>query len=267
MGAADTISPIVVTTVPINGASSVGAGAAPPTPQSGQTNVADVRTKIFGPTSPDIIIRFSESISSATVSTNTIQVVDAGAFIPGGGAPPAIAPAPGFPKLKSMQDGASLPSNGFEIVWRADPELGGLPFGTQVQATVIGSDGGVNTAPIKDRSDNALLLSYVFQFQTIAPPNLPVNPEPEYAVWFSASDRVGAIDAINQKEIALTLRGLADHADPANVLPTRPTRSRRRATSACRSTRTRSRWTRAPTAPRATRSPTSSRSSPARSSW
>ncbi len=218
VGAADTIAPIVVTTVPVNGASGVGAGAAPPAPQAGQTNVADVRTKIFGPTSPDIIIRFSESISSATVSTNTIQVVDAGAFIPGGGAPPAIAPAPGFPKLKSLLDSASLPSNGFEIVWRADPTLGGLPFGTQVQVTVIGSDGGVNTAPIKDRSDNALLVSYVFQFQTVAPPNLPVNPEPEYGIYWSASDRVGVIDTINQKEIALTVRGIQTTPIIQNVL-------------------------------------------------
>jgi len=218
VGFADTIAPIVVTTVPVNGASGVGAGAAPPTPQPGQTNVADVRTRIFGPTSPDMLIRFSESIASSTVSTNTIQVVDAGAFIPGGGAPPAIAPAPGFPKLKSLLDASSLPSNGFEIVWRADATQGGLPFGTQVQVTVVGSDGGANTAPIADRSGRQLLLSYVFQFQTIAPPNLPENPEPEYGVYYSASDRVGVIDTINQKEIALTFRGLQTTPIIQNVL-------------------------------------------------
>src|SRR5438045_1005926 len=89
------------------------------------------------------------------------------------GHPVDNAPAPGFPKLRSLFDHSSLPSNGFEIIWRADPALGGLPFGSQVQLTVVGSDGGANGAPIRDRSDNPLAVSYQFQFQTIAPPVLP----------------------------------------------------------------------------------------------
>ena len=61
-------------------------------------------------------------------------------------------------------------------------------------------------------------MSYVFQFQTIAPPLLPQNPEPEYAIYWSASDRVGVLDTINQKEIA-------------DVFPGRPDDARHRATS------------------------------------
>ena len=218
VGAIDTIAPIVVVTSPVNLSSGVGAGVPPPAAQPGQTNVADVRTTIFGPTSPDIIIRFSESVDAATVSPNTIQVIDAGSPA---AVPPVIPPAPGYPKLKSIVDGSSLPSNGFEIVWRADPVAGGLPFGTQIQVTVVGADGGVNTAPIRDRSNVEMATSYVFQFQTIAPPSLPVNPEPEYAIYWSASDRVGVIDSINQKEIAETYLGTKTTPINRNFLPNR----------------------------------------------
>ncbi len=218
VGAADTIAPIVVVTSPVNLASGVGAGVPPPAAQPGQTNVADVRTTIFGPTSPDIIIRMSESVDAATVSPNTIQVIDAGSPA---AVPPVIPPAPGYPKLKSIVDGSSLPSNGFEIVWRADETSGGLPFGTQIQVTVVGSDGGANSAPIRDRSGVELAVSYLFQFQTIAPPSLPVNSEPEYSVYWSASDRVGVLDTINQKEIAQTGLGTQTTPIQRNYLPAR----------------------------------------------
>ena len=209
VGTSDTIAPVVVVTNPVNTAQGIGAGVPPPPPPSGApaSSIADVRTAIFGPTSPDVTIRFSESIASATVNSSTVLAVNASAFVPGGGAPPAIAPAPGFPKLRSLFDHSSLPSNGFEIIWRADPALGGLPFGSQVQLTVVGSDGGANGAPIRDRSDNPLAVSYQFQFQTIAPPVLPDGPEPEYAVYYSTVDRIGVIDTINQNEIAATFRG------------------------------------------------------------
>ncbi len=154
VGAADTIAPTLVTTLPVNGASRVGAGVHPPA-------VAGVT--LAGSASPDIVIRFSEPISAASVSRYAIQVVDA-VVVPGGGAPPMISPAPGFPRLQS---------NGFEIAWRGAPEEGGLPFGTQVEVTVVGSDGGVNAAPITDTSGNALPRSYVFRFRTNAPPDLP----------------------------------------------------------------------------------------------
>ena len=78
VGAADTTPPIVVVTNPVNLSSGIGAGVPPPAAQPGQTNVADVRTAIFGPTSPDIIIRFDESVDAATVSPNTVVVIDAG---------------------------------------------------------------------------------------------------------------------------------------------------------------------------------------------
>ena len=220
VGPTDTIAPVVVVTTPNNNAQGVGAGVPPPSPGSGasSSSVADVRTAIFGPTSPDVVMRFSESIAASSVSPNNIAVVNASAFVPGGGAPPAIPPAPGYPKLRSQEDQSSLPSNGFEIVWKADPAAGGLPFGSQVQVTIVGSDGGVNSSPIKDRSGNSLLLSYVFQFQTIAPPNLPDNSEPEYSVYFSTSDRIGVIDTINQQEIAAVFLGTQTTAILPNVI-------------------------------------------------
>jgi hypothetical protein len=217
VGATDTIAPVVVVTSPVNNAQGVGAGVAPPPPPSGapSSSIADVRTAIFGPTSPDILIRFSESIAASTVNTSTITAVDASAFVPGGGAPPAIAPAPGFPKLRSQFDHSSLPSNGFEVIWRADPTLGGLPFGSQVQVTAVGSDGGANGAPIRDRSDNPLLVSYQFQFQTVAPPLLPEGSEPEFSVYYSTPDRIGIVDSINEHEGGLVFIG----AQTIPVLP------------------------------------------------
>jgi hypothetical protein len=219
VGPADTIAPVVVVTTPVNTAQGIGAGVPPPPPPSGapSSSIADVRTAIFGPTSPDIIIRFSESIAASTVNTSTITAVNASAFVPGGGAPPAIAPAPGFPKLRSQFDHSSLPSNGFEVIWRADPAGGGLPFGSQVQVTVVGSDGGTHSSPIRDRSDNALAVTYQFQFQTIAPPLLPEGSEPEYTVYYSTVDRIGAIDSINQNEIGRQFLGIQTYPLLPNV--------------------------------------------------
>jgi hypothetical protein len=234
VGTVDNLQPVVVTTSPGNGQQNVGAGVPPPPPPANipASSIADVRTTIFGLTTPDIIIRFNESIESSSVSSNTVQVVDAGAFVPGGGNPPPVLPAPGFPKLKSALDQASMPSNGHEIVWRADPAFGGLPFGTQVQVTLIGqrdpptTPGGppgpiVRTSAIKDRSGNLLDVNYVFKFQTIAPPDLPACPEPEYGIYWSASDRVGVIDTINFKEIAATILGTQTTPITRNTLPER----------------------------------------------
>ncbi len=218
VGAADTIPPEVVVTNPPNGAVGIGAGVAPPPPPTNvpSSSIADVRTTIFGPVSPDVVIRFNEAVDAATITPNTILVTDAGSiFIP----PPAIAPAPGFPKLKSQVDGSSLPSNGFEVVWRADPVAGAFPFGTQIGVKVVGFDGGTNSAPVRDRSTNMLQASYSFQFQTIAPPALPVNPEPEYAIYWAASDRFGVIDGPNQEQIAGTFLGTYTNPIVRNVLP------------------------------------------------
>lgn len=219
VGTVDSVPPIIVTTKPVNNATGVGAGVPAPTPPAGTIGVTDVRTAIFGPTSPDIVIRFSEPIAATTVTPNTISVVDASAFVPGGGAPPAVPFAPGFPKLKSQMELSSLPSNGFEVVWRADPLTGGLPFGATVQVTVVGSDGGVNGAPIADRSGNQLASSFVFQFQTIAPPKLPENPEPEYAIYWTTKDKFGVLDTVNQREIALTFLGQQTTAIQRNSIP------------------------------------------------
>ena len=93
VGALDTIAPRIVTTDPVNGEQNVGAGVPPPAPPPGvpENNIASVTTNIFGNTSPDIIIRCTEGITSTSVNGNNVSVVDAGAFVPGGGAPPALA--------------------------------------------------------------------------------------------------------------------------------------------------------------------------------
>jgi hypothetical protein len=221
VGTADTIAPRVLTTTPINGQSGVGAGAPPAKgPPGFEDTTADVVTNIFGPSTPDITIRFTEGVKSSTVNLANFQVVDAGAFVPGGGAPPALQPAIGFPKLKSAEDLETLPSNGHEVLWRAEPQLGGFPFGTQVQVTVIGSDGGVNPAPIQDLAGNNMENSFVFQFQTIAPPDLPQNPFPELAIWWAANDRIGALDTVNQQGLADQFNGTPFPLGvPKNVLP------------------------------------------------
>ncbi len=226
VGANDTIRPRVLSTNPVNGEQNVGAGAPPPAAPPGVEGIADVTTNVFGPTSPDITIRFTEGITATTVNANNITVVDAGAFVPGGGAPPQLAPAPGFPKLKSDNDRETLPSNGHEIIWRVDPTTGGFPFGTQIQVTVIGEDpdtngNPTNQAPIADLAGNKMELSDSFQFQTVAPPDLPNCPFPEYAIWWSASDRVGVIDSVNQQGLADQFTGAQQFplGVPENVLP------------------------------------------------
>ncbi len=240
VGQTDTINPRIVTTSPVNGQQNVGAGVPPPAPPPGvpEDNIANVTTNIFGNTSPDVIIRFTEGINSTSVNGNNISVVDAGAFVPGGGAPPALAPAPTYPKLKSEEDSDTLPSNGHEAVWRVDPSTGGYPFGTQIQVTINGlynnagnqannpdGDGdGIpdpdNQAPIADLAGNAMELDFVFQFQTIAPPDLPQNPFPENSIWWSAADRVGTIDTVNQQGRADQFNGTQfPYGVPQNVVP------------------------------------------------
>ena len=235
VGASDDLAPRVVTTTPVNGAEGIGAGTPPPAPPSHlpTESIAEVTTAIFGPTSPDIVLRFSEGIQSPSVTVGNIDVIDAGA--PGA---PAVAPAASFPKLKSEEDRSTLPSNGHEVIWRPDPTTGGLPFGAQVQVTVRGlwdtqatMDAAIaanpanpqadNAAPIQDLAGNFMTLSHVFQFATIRPPDLPQNPIPEYSVWWSASDRVGAVDAINHLDWSHELIGtkVFPQGRPLNVLP------------------------------------------------
>ena len=209
VGNNDTIAPRVLTTDPVNGQQEVGAGVPPPAgPPGFEDTIADITVEIFGPRTPDITVRFTEGVRASSVNAANFTVVDAGAF-PN---PVNIVPAPGFPKLKSDDDGETLPSNGFEAIWRADPLFGGFPFGTQVQVTVIGSDTGANPSPITDLAGNQMEDSYQFQFQTIAPPDLPQNPFPEFAIWWSASDRIGTIDTINQQ-------GLADQFTGTQTFP------------------------------------------------
>ena len=233
VGAADGVAPFVVTSSPANNEIGVGAGAPPPTPPTGGADVADVRTNIFGDTSPDVVVRFNEGIQAARINIANFTVIDAGippALI-AAGVNPTIAPAITFPKLKSVGDGATLPSNGHEILWRADPNLGGFPFGTTIEVTVVGAydtqasaDAGGdpdNPSPIADLAGNAMQVSYKFQFLTISPPDLPQNPFPEYAVWWSAADRIGALDTVNQPGVADNFTGAVSYpyGVPRNVVP------------------------------------------------
>ena len=234
VGATDDIAPRVVSSQPAHGEQHVGAGVPPPPPppEVSEAHIADVTTNIFGPNSPDVVIRFTEAVLATSVSLSNVQVVDAGTFVPGGGVSAPIAPAPGYPRLRSAQAESSLPGSSHEIVWRADPATGGFPYGTQVQVTVRGSwtDAASMAAspgrpdhplPIQDLSRNPLQLDHVLRFQTIAPPELPQNPFPEYAVWWSASSHVGVLDTINQQGLAQQLLGTATFplGVPQNVLP------------------------------------------------
>jgi hypothetical protein len=130
----------------------------------------DVRV---GAPSPDIVIRFNESIAASSVTADTIRVTDAGAFVLGGGAKPRIAPAPGLPKLKSTVDGSVLPSTGFEVVWRPDPALGGFPSGTTIEVEVVGADSAQNGKAITDRAGKPLEQTFRFRFPTMNGPALP----------------------------------------------------------------------------------------------
>jgi hypothetical protein len=118
----------------------------------------------------DITIRFTEPIAAASVSPQTLRVVDAGAFVPGGGDPPLVPAAPGYPMLRRRGEPGTA---GFEIVWRPDPSCGGLPLGTRVRVTAVGSDGGTYAPPITDVAGNPLPNSYEFEFTTRTPPNFP----------------------------------------------------------------------------------------------
>ncbi len=233
VGAADTVAPFVVTSSPVDGAIGIGAGAPAPQPPGGSgAGVADVQTNIFGPTSPDLFIRFNEGIDSARVTVNNISVINAG-FPPAAGPPPSILPAPSYPQLVSVEDSSTLPSNGHEVVWRPDPLQGGFPFGTIIECAVVGAydtqanadldpDGlnPDNATPIADLSGNPMLVTYKFSFQTLAPPDLPQNPFPEYAIWWAAADRVGALDVLNQVGIADAFTGAVSFpfGIPRNVL-------------------------------------------------
>jgi hypothetical protein len=200
VGAKDTTPPEVVTTIPVDKATGVGAGLPPPPPPAGvpSSSVADIRTAIFGPTSPDIIIRFNEEIAASSVTSGNVKVAlasqaAAGISVPG--------PAPGYPKLRSEVDQSSLPSNGFEVVWKCDQLGSGFSPGASYQVTVKGADGNVAADCIKDRSGLQMTLSYNFTFSTVAAPPLPADSEPEFSVYFTTSDSFGVIDCINQFEI------------------------------------------------------------------
>src|SRR5262249_6504754 len=90
-----------------------------------------------------------------------------------------------------------------------------------IQVKIVGEDGLTSSSPIRDRSGNKMLQSFVFQFQTVAPPDLPANSEPQFSVYVSAQDRIGVIDAINQPEVGnkwLISQGVAIPGWTANTL-------------------------------------------------
>ena len=219
VGTLDTVRPTVINKTPGSGEIGVGASAPPPAAPPGLPPSAyvNVTGSIFGDVSPDIIVRFSEPIQSASVTSNNV-LVDFTA--PGLGTQP-INPAIGYPILKSSLQQATLPSNGHELVFRPDygPPWGGYPFGRQIRVRVAGlfnldPDTGLptnpnypdetqadNSSPIEDLAGNKLLHTEEWTFQTIAPPDLPENPYPEHQVWFSATDRIGVIDTLNYFDI------------------------------------------------------------------
>lgn len=227
VGANDAVAPFVVNTTPGDQQTGVGAGVPPPAPPSGvgASQIADVRTAIFGPTSPDIVMEFSEGIRRTSVNENNVQVLKAGQ---GGFNLPV---SPGFPKLKSEIDGTTLPSNGHEVIWRPDATQGGLPFQSAIQVTVVGKWNTLasktanpaipdNGSPVTDLAGNGMEISHIFTFYTIAPPDVPQNPFPEYAIWWAASDRVGTLDTVNMQGLADQFNGTPFPLGvPRNVVP------------------------------------------------
>ncbi len=236
VGTLDTVRPTVINKSPGDGELGVGASVPPPAAPPGLPPSAyvNVTGSIFGDVSPDIVVRFSEPISATSVSSNNM-IVD---FTAQGIGTVTIAPAFGYPILKSSLQQATLPSNGHELVFRPDYSNGGYPFGRQIRVRVLGlfdldPDTGLptnpnypdetqadNSSPIKDLSGNSLLHTEEWTFQTIAPPDLPENPYPEDQVWFSATDRVGVIDTINYPDFIRASNGTPfPQGIPRNVLP------------------------------------------------
>jgi hypothetical protein len=78
-----------------------------------------------------------------------------------------------------------------------------------------------NQAPLRDLSGNGMLVNFDWSFHTVAPPDFPANPFPEYAIYWSGSGRVGVIDTINQQGKADKFTGAIPANDPVplNVLP------------------------------------------------
>jgi hypothetical protein len=166
VGSADTIAPQIVITSPIAGSRDVGAGLL--LTRDGRGPIV---SGVQALASPDIVIRFTEQIAAASVTPETLRVVDVGAFVPNGLESPQVKPAPGYPMLRSGERG----TDGFEIVWRPDPSSGGLPIGTRIRVTVVGSDEGKNAQALADVAGNALPTSFDFEFTTRPPPNLPAG--------------------------------------------------------------------------------------------
>jgi hypothetical protein len=229
VGTSDTVPPRVTATSPVDGEQGVGAGAPPPAPPPGVPpgDIAGVTTSIFGPTSPDVTVTFSEGVRAQTIHAGNVVVVDAGAIVAGGGPPPVIQPAAGYPRLRDNEPAES----DHELVWRPDPGAGGFPQGTQISVRVLGAwtdeashqaHPGTpdHPAPVQDLVGNPMTLDAVFTFGTLALPDLPENPFPETAIWWSATDRVGAIDTINQQGLAAQFLGTSFPTGvPGNVLP------------------------------------------------
>ncbi|MFM8387248.1 MAG: hypothetical protein ACKOCB_10595 [Planctomycetia bacterium] len=216
VGDTDCARPQVVNTYPIAGQENVGSGV--PVNTSGTPwvdSLREGRTSIFGPASPDIRIFFNEPVRSTTVNETTVGVTVEGPAQAGGG---PLAPAAGYPMLKSEQEAASLPSNGHEIVWRAAnlpatvgiPGQAAMPPGKVIRVVVLGEYADLASvcaatpvaSPISDLSGRKLLTNYVFTFKTAEELPLPQNPFPEFAVWWSATDRIGVLDRVNQEDLA-----------------------------------------------------------------
>ena len=112
-----------------------------------------------GPASPDIVIRFGESILSSSVTGLTIEVFDVTAIV----STTQLAPAAGYPRLQVEDDAATLPSNGHVVVWRAQ---GGFPPDAILRVRVRGVAGGMSPQVIEDLNANEMVDDYTYRLFT-----------------------------------------------------------------------------------------------------
>ncbi len=103
-----------------------------------------------------IIVRFTEGIDASTLDAVSIHVEHLGAL-----AVTTLPAATGYPQMQTDADGATLPSNGHVVHWRArDP----LPTSGAIRVTV-GNGAALGGTDLLDLNGNAMSLPYAFTFR------------------------------------------------------------------------------------------------------
>jgi hypothetical protein len=106
----------------------------------------------------DVLIWFTEGVARVFVTDETIVVrrVDTPTV-------EVLVPAAGYPRMEMEEHGATLPTNGHVVRWRARD---GMPANAIIEARVRGRDGSPGPPTIIDLSGHAMALTLQIQFQT-----------------------------------------------------------------------------------------------------